>query len=240
MVSRNQRIWQTVCLTALVFGAGSVRAAEKKDQTDAAKVPSAAKPVVNYYSTTAKTAVPAGKKAAAAEPTPVAATKTEKPKYTSRYQITYQGAGVEADSGAGESAASTAQADASRPRFSLKNLFSGGHRHAHAESAAATPKPTGRSMVGSASWYGRDFHGGPTASGERYDMNSMTAAHRTLPFGTRLKVTNLHNGRETVVRVNNRGPYVKGRMIDLSKGAAQALGMVNRGVARVKLEVLGQ
>jgi rare lipoprotein A len=71
-------------------------------------------------------------------------------------------------------------------------------------------------------------------------MYAMTAAHRTLPFGTLLKVTNLHNGRETVVRVNNRGPYVRSRMIDLSKGAAQALGMVNRGVARVKLEVVGR
>jgi rare lipoprotein A len=83
-----------------------------------------------------------------------------------------------------------------------------------------------------ASWYGKGFHGGKTANGERYDQNSMTAAHKTLPFGTLVKVTNQSNGRECVVRINNRGPYVRGRIIDLSRAAAGQLGMVNRGVAR--------
>ncbi|MGI8907308.1 MAG: septal ring lytic transglycosylase RlpA family protein [Candidatus Sumerlaeaceae bacterium] len=105
---------------------------------------------------------------------------------------------------------------------------------------------TGRSyspaavLRGVASWYGRDFHGGKTANGERYDMNSMTAAHRSLPFGTLVKVTNECNGRECVVRINNRGPYLKGRILDLSKAAASQLGMVSRGVSRVQMQVLGQ
>lgn len=92
---------------------------------------------------------------------------------------------------------------------------------------------------GKASWYGKDFHGGKTANGERYDMESMTAAHRTLPFGTKIRVTNLENGNECIVRINNRGPYLRGRILDLSKGAARQLGMVGRGIARVKMEVLG-
>lgn len=98
--------------------------------------------------------------------------------------------------------------------------------------------PTGYVQTGIASWYGADFHGGGTASGERYDMESLTAAHRSLPFGTLLRVTNLHNGRNVIVRVNNRGPYVKNRIIDLSKAAARQLGMIGRGVAKVKVEVL--
>ena len=96
----------------------------------------------------------------------------------------------------------------------------------------------GLEQRGQASWYGKGFHGGKTANGETYDMNSMTAAHRTLPFGTMVKVTNLHNGAETVVRVNNRGPFHGNRIIDLSKGAAARLGMVNRGVAQVRLEIV--
>jgi len=88
---------------------------------------------------------------------------------------------------------------------------------------------------GLASWYGKPFHGRATASGERYDMYQVTAAHRTLPFGTHLEVENLENGRKTVVRVNDRGPFVKGRIIDLSYGAAKELGMVNSGVVRVRL-----
>lgn len=102
---------------------------------------------------------------------------------------------------------------------------------------------TGTSSLGQsgmASWYGSDFHGGKTANGERYDMYSMTAAHRTLPFGTLVKVTNECNGRECVVRINNRGPYLKGRILDLSKAAATQLGMVSRGVSKVRMQVLGQ
>jgi rare lipoprotein A len=92
---------------------------------------------------------------------------------------------------------------------------------------------------GVASWYGKKFHGRRTASGERYDMHELTAAHRTLPFGTRVRVTNLDNGRKVVVRINDRGPFIKGRVIDLSYAAARQVGMVNAGVARVRLEVVG-
>jgi rare lipoprotein A len=94
-------------------------------------------------------------------------------------------------------------------------------------------------MVGLASWYGQRHHGQATASGELFDMNKLTAAHRTLPFGTRLKVTNVDNGRSVVVRVNDRGPWVKDRVIDVSRAAGRALGMTGEGVARVEVVVLG-
>lgn len=100
-------------------------------------------------------------------------------------------------------------------------------------------KYTGTVQTGSASWYGGRFHGGKTASGERYDMNSMTAAHRTLPFGTLVKVKNLVNGRECVVRINNRGPFIKGRILDMSKAAARELGFMGRGIVKVQMQVLG-
>jgi rare lipoprotein A len=86
-----------------------------------------------------------------------------------------------------------------------------------------------------ASYYGKQFDGHLAANGERFDMNAMTAAHRTLPFGTRLQVTNMENGRSVVVRIQDRGPYVHGRSLDLSYGAAQAIGMVEHGVAKVKI-----
>lgn len=91
---------------------------------------------------------------------------------------------------------------------------------------------------GKASWYGKAFHGRTTASGERYDMHAPTAAHKSLPFGTRVRVTNLDNGKHTVVRINDRGPFVKGRIIDLSYGAAKKIEMLQAGVVRVKLEIL--
>ncbi len=92
-------------------------------------------------------------------------------------------------------------------------------------------------QTGKASYYGGRWHKRLTASGERYDQNSMTAAHKTLPFGTRVKVTNLRNGKSCEVRINNRGPYTKGRVIDLSVAAAKQIGSVNDGVVPVKLEV---
>lgn len=92
---------------------------------------------------------------------------------------------------------------------------------------------------GLASWYGKKFHGRRTASGEVYDMNAMTAAHRTLPFGTAVRVENRDNGRSADVVVNDRGPFVKGRVIDLSYAAARAVGLVGSGVARVRVTVLG-
>ena len=92
--------------------------------------------------------------------------------------------------------------------------------------------------IGVASYYGRRFHGRLTANGERFNMNAMTAAHKTLPFGTRVRVTNPRNGRSVVVRINDRGPFIKGRTIDLSRGAATQIGMIARGHARVELEVV--
>lgn len=92
--------------------------------------------------------------------------------------------------------------------------------------------------VGQASWYGARFQGRPTASGEPFDMNRMTAAHRTLPFGTRIRVVNEANGKSVVVRVNDRGPFSGKRIIDLSRAAAEEIGLRNKGVGRVKLEVL--
>ena len=94
-------------------------------------------------------------------------------------------------------------------------------------------------QVGLASWYGEFHHGRQTASGEVFDMTGLTAAHRTLPLGTRLRVTNLENGRIVRVRVNDRGPYVTGRILDLSHEAARLLDMVERGVAPVRLDIVG-
>ena len=94
-------------------------------------------------------------------------------------------------------------------------------------------------QVGMASYYSRAHHGRRTASGEVFDMQAMTAAHRSLPFGTRVRVTNLSNGRHTVVRINDRGPFKGKRIIDLSYAAARELGAVGPGVVRVRLEVVG-
>jgi rare lipoprotein A len=93
-------------------------------------------------------------------------------------------------------------------------------------------------QVGTASWYGESFEGKPTASGEPYDMYDMTAAHLTLPIGSYVRVTNLRNGRSVVVRVNDRGPVVPGRIIDLSYGAAEAIHMKGYGLQRVRLDLL--
>jgi rare lipoprotein A len=95
----------------------------------------------------------------------------------------------------------------------------------------------GYTETGLASWYGRAHHRKRTASGERFDMHGMTAAHRRLEFGTVVRVVNLENGRSVKVRINDRGPYVRGRVIDLSSRAADALGIKGEGVARVRLEV---
>lgn len=92
--------------------------------------------------------------------------------------------------------------------------------------------------VGIASWYGPDFHNGMTANGEKYDMHALTAAHRTLPLPSIVKVTNLENGKMVVVRVNDRGPFVNNRIIDVSKAAAEILGMTEQGTAKVRVEIL--
>lgn len=96
------------------------------------------------------------------------------------------------------------------------------------------------SAEGIASWYGLDFHGQRTSNKEVYNMNSMTAAHKTLPFNTQVKVLNLDNGLEAIVRINDRGPFVSDRIIDLSQQAAKTLGMIQKGTARVRLTVLDQ
>jgi len=94
-------------------------------------------------------------------------------------------------------------------------------------------------QVGVASWYGPGFHGNRTANGEIYDQYELTAAHPSLPLGTRVMVTNLENGRAVQVRINDRGPFVDGRAIDLSYAAARTVGMIGPGTARVRVEVLG-
>ena len=116
-------------------------------------------------------------------------------------------------------------------------------------SPAQPPKPATKSkisrkskpyQVGTASWYGSYFQGKDTASGEPYNMYDFTAAHPTLPLGTYVNVTNVRNGRAVVVRVNDRGPVVDGRIIDVSYGAAQALGMKSRGIQQVRLDLVEQ
>jgi rare lipoprotein A len=109
-----------------------------------------------------------------------------------------------------------------------------------------TPEPTaptgeeqpGFTEVGLASWYGPQFHGKRTANGERFDMNGFTAAHRTLPLNSYVRVVNLGTGQSVVVRINDRGPYALTRIIDLSAKAARGLGMTEDGVARVRIELL--
>jgi rare lipoprotein A len=91
---------------------------------------------------------------------------------------------------------------------------------------------------GTASWYGPTLHGGATASGEPFDMNALTAAHRTLPFGTRVKVTNLKNGRAVVLTINDRGPFAAGRLIDVSRRAARELGFLENDLAKVRVEAV--
>lgn len=104
--------------------------------------------------------------------------------------------------------------------------------------ARASVGPIRFQISGIASWYGPGFHGNRTAAGERYNQNAMTAAHKSLPFGTRVVVTNLNNGRSVVVRINDRGPFIRGRVIDLSAAAARMLGMMQSGIAPVRVDVL--
>ncbi len=107
----------------------------------------------------------------------------------------------------------------------------------HPAEPAATTSLSGHYVeVGTASWYGPGFHGNRTSSGEIYDSSQMTAAHQTLPLGTRVVVTNLENGRSVEVRVNDRGPFAKSRILDLSYGAAREIGIVGPGTARVRVE----
>jgi rare lipoprotein A len=95
-----------------------------------------------------------------------------------------------------------------------------------------------KTELGLASWYGGECQGNPTASGEIYDMNGLTAAHRSLPLGTKIKVTNLRNKRSLIVRINDRGPYIDNRFLDLSMAAAKKLGFMGAGLALVRAEIV--
>lgn len=103
---------------------------------------------------------------------------------------------------------------------------------------ATRPQSGHHLEVGTASWYGPGFHGNRTSSGETYDSSQMTAAHPTLPLGTRVVVTNLENGRSVEVRINDRGPFAKGRILDLSHGAAREIGLIAPGTAQVRVEAI--
>lgn len=92
---------------------------------------------------------------------------------------------------------------------------------------------TAMAQCGKASWYGPGFHGRTTANGEKFNMGALTAAHKSMPFGTKLRVTNKRNGKSVVVRINDRGPFIKGRMLDLSKAAATQIGMIKAGSGAV-------
>ena len=107
-------------------------------------------------------------------------------------------------------------------------------------SPASPPPAASFSQVGVASYYGKQFEDHKTADGERFDSQALTAAHRTLPIGTQVRVTNLRNHRSVVVRINDRGPFSRKRIIDLSPAAAKALGIRDQGVMRVKIEALDQ
>jgi len=114
-------------------------------------------------------------------------------------------------------------------------------------SPAASSQPPRASGVskekpetGEASWYGEEFQGNPTANGETYDLNGLTAAHPTLPFGTTVRVTNLKNRKNILLRINDRGPYIGRRLIDVSKAAARILGFVGAGTAPVRVEVVSR
>jgi rare lipoprotein A len=123
------------------------------------------------------------------------------------------------------------------PRRTRTVAFGGG---AAVETAAVSNVAVRSTAEGYASWYGPGFHGRRTASGEVFNQNAMTAAHRTLPFGTRVRVVNLNNGQSTVVRITDRGPFIHNRIVDLSAGAARAVGLYSAGVGRVRIEILGQ
>lgn len=109
----------------------------------------------------------------------------------------------------------------------------------HGRPGPAGGRQDGAVETGLASWYADRFHGRPTASGEPYDKAALTCAHRSAPFGARLLVTDLESGRRVVVTVNDRGPHVAGRVVDLSRAAAERLGMLGRGLVRVRVEPAG-
>ncbi len=145
---------------------------------------------------------------------------------------------------------SNAEQDALLVANRLRRLLSSGPEAAPIKNIEGKPKPAAatedsawnvtRVYKGEASWYGPGFDGNLTANGERFNQNALTAAHPSLPFGTKIRVTNQYNGRSVVVRVNDRGPYAGGRIVDLSAGSADVIGLTSSGVAPVSLEVLSR
>jgi rare lipoprotein A (peptidoglycan hydrolase) len=129
---------------------------------------------------------------------------------------------------------------ASTPRFVEHSEHSGVSK-APTRTESHIQQSSGKVLLtleGVASYYAHDFHGKQTSNGETYDMNGLTAAHRTFPFGTKVRVTNLENNKMVVVRVNDRGPFKEGRIMDLSMGAAKEIDLFRNGTARVRLEVI--
>ncbi len=122
--------------------------------------------------------------------------------------------------------------------FLVGGLAVSGCASHHRSLSHAHPEYEHRVEEGMASWYGPGFHGHKTASGQRFNQKAMTCAHRSLPFGSKVKVTNLNNDKSVVVIVNDRGPYVRSRIVDLSKGAAQKIGLLHTGTAPVRLETV--
>ena len=130
---------------------------------------------------------------------------------------------------------------ASTPRFAERGGQHSGDRRTTAQTEQPIQQNSGKILLtieGIASYYAHDFNGKQTSNGEIFDMNALTAAHRTFPFGTKVRVTNLENNKIVVVRVNDRGPFKEGRMMDLSMGAAKEIDLIRTGTARVRLEVL--
>ncbi len=119
---------------------------------------------------------------------------------------------------------------ASSPRY--------GHGKTSTGSTKRTPKRTGKVLVGISSYYADDFHGKLTANGEIFDMYGLTAAHKTLPLNTIVRVTNLENNKSLILRINDRGPYVKNRILDCSYGAALKLGFTDKGTAKVRIQII--
>lgn len=118
-------------------------------------------------------------------------------------------------------------------------LFGAGCKRRSPAARAPAPPSPGWTETGIASWYGAPYHGRQSSSGEIYDMDRLTAAHRTLPFGAIVRVTNLENRKSVVVRINDRGPFVEGRIIDLSRAAARHIGLIGPGTALVRIQLMG-
>ena len=136
---------------------------------------------------------------------------------------------------------------ASTPRFTERDSGDGGTVTRGSQGSStrnvepSRAAPSGKVLLtleGVVSYYAHDFQGKETSNGETFNMNDLTAAHRTFPFGTRVRVTNLENNKSVIVRVNDRGPFVEGRIMDLSLAAAKAIGLIQSGTTRAKLEVL--